>query len=50
MYKLVCRSSIEERVLKLAESKQALAKELLGSEGVSGSKQISTSDVLALLG
>lgn len=50
VYKLVCRNSIEERVLKLAESKQELAKELLGSEGTSGSKHISTSDVLALLG
>lgn len=50
VYKLVCRSSIEERVVKLAESKQALAKELLGSEGTSGGKHITTEDVLALLG
>ncbi|MEO1172344.1 MAG: C-terminal helicase domain-containing protein, partial [Myxococcota bacterium] len=50
VYKLVCRNSIEERVVKLAESKQELAKELLGSEGTSGSKHITTEEVLALLG
>lgn len=50
VYKLVCRSSIEERVLTLAESKQSLARELLGSDGSSGTKHITSHDVLALLG
>ena len=37
------------RVLELAERKEHLAREILGSEGTSEAKKISTSDVLALL-
>ena len=49
VYKLVCAGTIEERVLELAERKEHLAREILGSEGTSEAKKISTSDVLALL-
>lgn len=50
VYRLVCRNSIEERVLDLAKSKQSLARDLLGSEGVSGAKHITAGDIFALLG
>jgi SNF2 family DNA or RNA helicase len=49
VYKLVCAGTIEERVLELAERKEHLAREILGSEGTSDSKRITTTDVLALL-
>ena len=49
VYKLVCARSIEERVVQLAERKEALARELLGSEGGAAAKHISKDDVLALL-
>ena len=49
VYKLVCAGTIEERVLELAERKEHLAREILGSEGTSDSKKITTTDVLALL-
>lgn len=48
VYRLICANSIEERVLALAERKEALAQELLASEGGSGAKQISSEEVLAL--
>lgn len=50
VYKLVCAQSIEERVVALARDKEALARELLGSEGSTGIKRITKDDVLALLG
>lgn len=49
VYKLVCSRSIEERVLQLAERKEALARELLGSEGGAWGKHITKDDVLALI-
>jgi SNF2 family DNA or RNA helicase len=49
VYKLVCARSIEERVLQLADRKDALANDLLGSEGGASAKRISGEDVLALL-
>jgi SNF2 family DNA or RNA helicase len=49
VYKLVCARSIEERVIKLAERKDQLAQELLGSEGGATSKRITQDEVLALL-
>lgn len=48
VYRLICANSIEERVLALAERKEALAQELLASEGGAGAKQISSEEVLAL--
>ncbi|OGQ87674.1 MAG: hypothetical protein A2289_01735 [Deltaproteobacteria bacterium RIFOXYA12_FULL_58_15] len=49
VYKLVCARSIEERVVQLAEKKDALAEALLSSEGGSGAKRITSDEVLALL-
>jgi len=49
IYKLICARSIEERVVAMAERKAELARDLLGSEGSTGIKQISTSEVLDLL-
>lgn len=49
VYRLVCSHSIEERVLKMAESKEALAADLLGSEGGPQSKHIGRDEILALL-
>lgn len=49
VYKLVCARSIEERVLQLAEQKEALARELLGSEGGAEAKRITRDEVMALL-
>lgn len=49
VYKLVCASTIEERVIELAKRKEHLAQEILGSEGHSQAKKISPNDVLALL-
>lgn len=49
VYRLVCARSIEERVLKMAESKEALASSLLGSEGGAGGKHIGREKILALL-
>lgn len=48
VYKLVCRNTIEERVLALAQKKEALASMLLWSEGGTGAKQIDLNDVIAL--
>jgi len=49
VYRLVCARSIEERVLKMAEGKEALAHSLLGSEGGATSKRISREEIFALL-
>jgi superfamily II DNA or RNA helicase len=49
VYKLICANTIEEKVLKLAESKEQLAEELLGREGQSSIKSITTQDIMALL-
>ena len=49
VYKLVCARSIEERVLQLAQHKEQLARELLGSEGGATAKRITQEEVLALL-
>ena len=49
VYRLVCAHSIEERVLKMAESKEALASNLLGSEGGPQGKHIGREEILALL-
>lgn len=49
VYKLVCAHTIEEKVLKLAARKDAMARELLGSEGGGGSKRITRDEVLSLL-
>ena len=49
VYKLVCANTIEERVIELAERKEALARNILGSEGTPNAKRISTNEVLALL-
>ncbi len=50
VYKLVCARSIEERVVELAKSKEALAKDLLSSEGGAIGKRITPDEVLALIG
>ncbi len=50
VYKLVCARSIEERVVELAKSKEALAKDLLSSEGGNIGKRITPDEVLALIG
>jgi SNF2 family DNA or RNA helicase len=49
VYKLVCARSIEERVIAMAQKKDALTNELLGSEGGPRGKQITTDEVLDLL-
>jgi len=49
VYKLVCARSIEERVLEMAERKDALATQLLSTEG-RGPKRITVEEVLALIG
>ena len=49
VYRLVCARSIEERVVKMAETKEALAADLLGSEGGPESKHIGRDEILALL-
>ena len=49
VYKLVCSDSIEERVLELAQRKEKLAQEILGSEGSQQAKRIDPHEVLALL-
>ena len=49
VYKLVCTRSIEEKVVQLAQHKEALARDLLGSEGGAQSKRITQDDVMALL-
>jgi superfamily II DNA or RNA helicase len=49
VYKLVCSTTIEERVLDLAKNKEVLAEELLGSVGGAQSKRITTHEVLSLL-
>jgi superfamily II DNA or RNA helicase len=50
VYKLVCARSIEERVASMAVKKDALAADLLSSEGGSGAKHISVEEVMQLLG
>lgn len=49
VYKLICSNSIEERVVNLSERKEALAQALLGSEGGSETKRITTEEVMELL-
>ncbi len=49
VYKLVCSSTIEERVIELAERKESLARDILGSEGHAEAKRISPTEVLSLL-
>jgi superfamily II DNA or RNA helicase len=48
VYRLICAASIEERVVELAQKKDALAESLLGSEGIHN-KRVTVDDVLALL-
>ena len=47
--KLICEGTIEERILKMQESKRSLAESVLGSEAVRSST-LTRDDVLALLG
>ncbi len=47
--RLVCEGTIEERILKMQESKRDLAEEVLGSEAVRSST-LTREDILALLG
>ena len=49
VYKLVCRDTIEERVLGMAAKKDALARSLLSETRGATPKRISTDEVLALL-
>ncbi|MEC8051298.1 MAG: DEAD/DEAH box helicase [Myxococcota bacterium] len=49
VYKLVCSETIEERVLELADRKEALASDILGSDFGGGAKRISPSEVMSLI-
>ena len=49
VFKLICEGTVEERILKMQESKRGLAESVLGAEAVR-SATLTRDDVLALLG
>ena len=49
VFKLICEGTVEERILKMQESKRGLAESVLGAESVR-SATLTRDDVLALLG
>ena len=49
VFKLICEGTVEERILKMQESKRGLAESVLGAEAVC-SATLTRDDVLALLG
>ena len=49
VFKLIVKDTIEERIVKLQESKRDLAESVLGGEGI-GSSSLSKEDIMALLG
>ncbi len=49
VFKLIAKDTIEERIVKLQESKRDLAESVLGGEGI-GSASLSKDDIMALLG
>ncbi len=49
VFKLICEGTIEERILKMQDSKRGLAESVLGGEAVRSST-LTRDDVLALLG
>lgn len=49
VFKLICKGTIEERILKMQEAKRGLAESVLGGEAVA-SATLTREDILALLG